>query len=77
MVTNNIETDLDITNGAQGEIVDIVLHVDEPSFNNDQSKVFLKHLPCYILVKLTRTRATQLDRLAKNVIPIEPTSTTY
>jgi hypothetical protein len=28
MVTNNIETDLDITNGAQGEIVDIVLHPD-------------------------------------------------
>jgi hypothetical protein len=30
MVTNNVETDLDITNGARGEIVDIVLHPDEP-----------------------------------------------
>ena len=26
MVTNNIETDLDMTNGAQGKIVEIVLH---------------------------------------------------
>jgi hypothetical protein len=50
MVTNNVEVNLDITNGAQGEIVDIVLHLDEPSFDNNQSKVFLKHLPSYILV---------------------------
>lgn len=33
MVTNNVETDLDITNGARGEIMDIVLHPDEPSFD--------------------------------------------
>ena len=77
MVTNNIETDLDITNGAQGEIVDIVLHPDEPSFDKSQSRVYLKHLPCYILVKLVRTRATQLNGLGKDVIPIEPASTTY
>jgi len=77
MVTTNIDTDLDITNGAQGEIVDIVLHPDEPSFDKSQSRIFLKHLPCYILVKLTRTRATQLNGLPKDVIPIEPTSTTY
>jgi len=77
MVTNKVETDLDITNGAQGEIVDIVLHPDEPSFNIKQSKVFLKHLPAYILVKLTRTKATWLDGLVKDVIPIESTSTTY
>ena len=30
MVTDNIETDLDITNGARGKIVDIILHPDEP-----------------------------------------------
>jgi len=29
-VTNNVETDLDITNEARGEVVDIVLHLDEP-----------------------------------------------
>ena len=30
MVTENIEIDLDLINGAWGEIVDIVLHPDEP-----------------------------------------------
>ena len=30
MVTNNVETDLDITDGVRGEIVDIILHPDEP-----------------------------------------------
>ena len=30
LVTENVETDLDITNGACGEIVKIVLHEDEP-----------------------------------------------
>ena len=29
MVTSNIETNLDVTNGANGEIVDIILHPDE------------------------------------------------
>jgi hypothetical protein len=29
MVTSNIKTDLDVTNGAHGEIVDIILHPDE------------------------------------------------
>ena len=42
MVANNVETDLDITNGAQGEIVDIILHPDEPSFNANRSKVVLR-----------------------------------
>ena len=30
MVTENLETDLDVTNGARGEIVGVVLHPDEP-----------------------------------------------
>ncbi|KAG1836487.1 hypothetical protein F4604DRAFT_1519928, partial [Suillus subluteus] len=55
MVTQNIETDLDITNGARGTIVDIILHPDEPPISNESS-VTLKHLPAYILVKLNRTR---------------------
>ena len=56
MVTSNIETDLDVTNGAQGEIVDIILHPDEPPLGDDPI-VTLQHLPSYILVKLKRTRA--------------------
>ena len=70
MVTENVETDLDVTNGAGGEIVGMVLHPDEPLYG-DESVVTLKHLPVYILMKLNRTRATQLDGLDENVIPVE------
>jgi hypothetical protein len=71
MVTSNVETDLDITNGARGEIVDIILHPDEPVITN-QPIVNLVHMPLYILVKLTRTRATKLEGLDEAVIPVEP-----
>ncbi|KAG1739555.1 hypothetical protein EDB19DRAFT_1635769 [Suillus lakei] len=46
MVTQNIETDLDITNGARGTIVKIVLHPDKPVIDN-KSLVTLKYLPAY------------------------------
>ena len=77
MVTDNIETDLDITNGARGEIVDIVLHPDEPPINKGEAIIRLKYLPSYLLVKLTRTRATRLEGLDDCIIPIEPVFTTY
>jgi hypothetical protein len=35
MVTDNIDTDLDIANGSRGEIVDVVLHPDEPPIGED------------------------------------------
>ncbi|KAJ7833759.1 hypothetical protein B0H14DRAFT_3710216 [Mycena olivaceomarginata] len=34
LVTRNIETDLDLANGARGEIVDVVLDPDEPPFGD-------------------------------------------
>jgi hypothetical protein len=56
--SDNVETDLDITNGARGEIVDIILHPDEPQFNRNDAVIKLKYLlpASYLLVKLTRTR---------------------
>ncbi|KAJ7681501.1 hypothetical protein B0H17DRAFT_910155, partial [Mycena rosella] len=56
MVTSSLETDLDLTNGGRGEIVDIILDPDEPPVGNEPI-VQLKKMPAYILVKLTRTRA--------------------
>ena len=44
MVTSNIATDLDITNGARGTVVDIVLNPEEPPLG-DSSIIALKHLP--------------------------------
>ncbi|EIM85734.1 uncharacterized protein STEHIDRAFT_27417, partial [Stereum hirsutum FP-91666 SS1] len=56
MVTTNVETDLDITNGARGTVVGIVLHEAEPPIG-DGDVIHLQHQPAYILVKLDRTRA--------------------
>ena len=70
LVTNNIETDLDVTNGARGTLVNIVLHPDEPPLG-DEPIVHLKYLPSYLLVKLSRTRASKLDGLDDAVIPVE------
>jgi len=52
IVTENVETGLDITNAACGEIVGIVFHEDEPPIAQG-AIVKLRHLPAYILVKFS------------------------
>ncbi len=71
MVTTNIQTDLDLANGARGEIVDIVLHPEEEDVGASPV-VHLKYMPAYVLVKMYRTRASQLEGLPPGVIPVEP-----
>ena len=71
LVTNNIESDLDVTNGARGEIVNIILHPDEPPISANEPIVHLKYLPSYLLVKLSCTWASQLAGLEDVVIPVE------
>ncbi len=71
MVTSNIQTDLDLANGARGEIVDIMLHPDEEPVG-DRPVVLLQHLPVCVLVKMARTRASPLEGLPTGVIPVEP-----
>ena len=73
MVTSNLQTDLDITNGARGVIEDILLNRDEPPLEVG-SIVTLKFLPECVLVKLDRTRAAALPHLGEGVIPIQPVS---
>ena len=70
MVTNNLQTDLDITNGARGIVTDIILNPNEPPLK-DGSTVCLKFLPECVLVKLSRTRAATLPHLEEGVIPIQ------
>ena len=72
MATQNVETDLDITNGARGTIF---LSPDEPVILQLHTTIKLQHVPLYVLVKLSRTRATQLEGL-EYVILVEPTSRT-
>ncbi|KAJ3538129.1 hypothetical protein NM688_g6564 [Phlebia brevispora] len=75
LVTDNVETDLDVTNGARGEIVDIILHPDEPQVPNE-SVIHLQYMPIYLLVQMTRTRTRQLEGLDDKVIPVEPAQCT-
>ncbi|KAL4081257.1 hypothetical protein J3A83DRAFT_4427358 [Scleroderma citrinum] len=56
MVTQNVETNLDIANGTQGSIVGIILHPDEPISSREMGPE-LQCLPLYILVKLDQTWA--------------------
>lgn len=72
MMTWNTQTEIDLANGARGEIVDIVLHPDEPEYDRSQREVDLRYPPLYVLVKFERTRASQLLGLAEKVLPIRP-----
>ncbi|KAM5532632.1 hypothetical protein V8D89_013676, partial [Ganoderma adspersum] len=71
MVTRNLNTDLDVANGARGEIVKIVLHPQEAPIG-EGAVVKLRFLPAYILVKLDRTKACALRGLDEGVLPVEP-----
>ena len=77
MVTQNVVTDLDITNGARGTIVDIWLHPDEPPICDLKPTIELKYLPPCVLVKLDHTRTSQLTGLEERVIPVEPATQPY
>lgn len=76
MVTLNVHTDLDVTNGARGEVVGIVLGKDEPDFTQDRV-VRLRFPPAYVLFKLDRTRLRPLPGLEESVIPIVPATCTF
>ena len=70
MVTTNLQTDLDITNGARGVITNIILNQHKPPLE-DGSTVQLRFLPECILVKLSHTCAATLPHLDEGVIPIQ------
>ena len=77
MVTFNVETDLDIANGARGEITKIILDEREPTFSTSQSIVQLSYPPAYVLVKLLTTKMKQLQGLDKDIVPLVPLERTF
>ena len=77
MVTSNIDTDLDIANGARGEITKIVFDEHEPEFSFDDPTVKLTFPPTYVLVKMTSTKVKGLEGLQDNTIPIIPAERTF
>ncbi len=68
MVTFNVNTDLDLTNGARGSVHDIIFHADEDG-NWEGMRQVLRHPPACVLVKLDRTKAPRLHGLEEGVIP--------
>lgn len=76
MVTFNVETDLDIANGARGELVEIVLD-EESSFSLTKAVVELNYPPAYVLIKLDHTKARYLENLKFGVIPLVPMQWTF
>ena len=78
MVTLNILTDLDVANGVQGIIEGIVLDEHESqTITKKTQTIHLQYPLWYVLVRLDRTKALQLQGLAQNVIPITPVTKTF
>jgi ATP-dependent exoDNAse (exonuclease V) alpha subunit len=76
MVLANVNTELDIANGARGRITRIVMHEDEHTVIEGRS-VELTRMPAYLVVELNRTKVPQLPGLNLREIPIEPIERTY
>ncbi|KAH0825768.1 hypothetical protein J3R83DRAFT_8928 [Lanmaoa asiatica] len=72
LITHNLRTDLDITNGTRGTITNIILYPSEPHPSRSQQIIELQQLPLFILVKLERTRAPRFSSEKESVIPISP-----
>ena len=70
MKVTNVETDQDITNGAHGTIMDVILHPDE-TYSKEERDMVLKNVPLYLLVKLEHMRATPLKGLEAAVTSVE------
>ncbi|KAG8727140.1 hypothetical protein FRC12_022775 [Ceratobasidium sp. 428] len=71
MVTLNVETELDIANGARGTVVSIVLDPNEPPFDPTAPVVTLSRVPLCVLIKMSRrTRAITLPGPGPDVLPI-------
>ncbi|KAF8440268.1 hypothetical protein L210DRAFT_805081, partial [Boletus edulis BED1] len=56
MLMYNIETDLNIINGARGEIVKIILDENEKNIFLLETIINLEYLPLYILVKMNSSK---------------------
>ncbi|KAG1816115.1 uncharacterized protein BJ212DRAFT_1504790 [Suillus subaureus] len=72
MVTFNVNTDIDIANGARGEVKEIILDEHESKFCMTTPIVELDYPPAYVLIKLNCTKVKTLELLEKGVLPLTP-----
>ncbi|CEL58884.1 hypothetical protein RSOLAG1IB_12210 [Rhizoctonia solani AG-1 IB] len=77
MVTYNIETELDIANGARGTVVRIITGSANESDGGTGHIQDLSYPPICVLVKLWRTKAQKLPGLDEGVVPIVPIRTQF
>jgi ATP-dependent exoDNAse (exonuclease V) alpha subunit len=77
MVTFNVDTELDVANGARGEVKEIILDERESKFCTTKPIVELDYPPAYVLIKLNRTKAKTLERLENGVLPLTPLQRTF
>ena len=77
MATFNVEMDLDVANGARGEIIKIVLDENKSNYSPAQSIVRLKYPPAYVLIRMKLSRVSSLEGLEQNIIPLMPMEHTF
>ncbi|EUC67452.1 ATP-dependent DNA helicase PIF1, partial [Rhizoctonia solani AG-3 Rhs1AP] len=77
MVTYNIETDLDVANGARGTVVQIITGDSNVTGSHAGHLQELSRPPICVLVKLWRTKIKKLGDLDEGVIPIVPMRTRF
>ncbi|SRR5258708_3034128 len=69
LITMNINTDMEMCNGARGEVVQIWADPQE-GVNEETSVQEMQYPPSCILIKMDRTREGQLEGLEENTIPL-------
>ena len=52
IITTNIDTDMDMSNGAQGQVVHIWVDPQEPAGNGESSVEDMQYPPACVLVKM-------------------------
>ncbi|KIO05471.1 hypothetical protein M404DRAFT_141397, partial [Pisolithus tinctorius Marx 270] len=77
MVTFNVATDLDLVNGAQGHVVDIMLDSRECVKCTEKNIVQLQYPPLYVLVEMKHTRVNALEGLCGGMLPVMPMCRTF
>ena len=70
--TQNLHTELDITNSARSVLVDIVLNHAEPIPSPSARIVHLQYPPAFVLVKLDHSHTPRFSTERETVIPISP-----
>ena len=77
MVIFNVETDLDVANGAKGETIKIVLDENESNYSLTQSIGQLKYPPMYMPIRMKSSKVPGLEGLEQNIISLMPMEHTF